>query len=135
MRYIEIIAVLSLAMLGATPVAQADDRGRYAPPFTPAWAAPQLGVDPPGGPAGTRVRITGANFHRTVRVFFGDQPMPILERGRGYIVAMIPWHVRRDDFIYVVDSTGRARTVAPFDVIRPRRWGFEPRYREPGYRP
>jgi hypothetical protein len=136
MRYIDIVAVVGLAISSVTPVAQADDRAaRYAQPFTPAWAAPQLDITPPGGPAGTQVQISGANFHDDVRVFYGDQPMPIVERGRKYIVATIPWNVRGDDFIYVVDSTGRARTFAAFDLIRTPRYRSGPRYREPGYGP
>jgi hypothetical protein len=137
MRYLEIVAVLCLATVSATPVAQADDRSRYAEPFTPAWAAPQLEMYPEVGPPGTQVQISGAKFHRDVEVFLGDQPMPIIERGGKYIVAVIPRYARGDDYIYVVDNTGRARTAVPFDVIRsPRYRGprYDPRYRDPRYR-
>jgi hypothetical protein len=109
-------ALLGITILGTAPFARADDRP-YAIPFTPEWAAPQLDVIPYGGPPGTEVQISGHTFHRTVRVFYGDWPMPIVQRGKSYIIAVIPQYVRHDDFIYVVDSTGRARTRYPFDVV------------------
>jgi hypothetical protein len=112
MRYFAIVLVMALS----TSPARAQRYHGYAPPFTPAWAAPQLHVDPPAGAPGTVVRIGGARFHRGVRVFYGDQPMQILERGDRYVVAVIPPYARGGDFIYVVDNTGRARTQVPFDV-------------------
>ncbi|MBA3538903.1 MAG: IPT/TIG domain-containing protein [Deltaproteobacteria bacterium] len=120
MRSLKILAALAtLALVGATPlVADADDRGRYAPPFTPQWAAPQLDLSPEVGGAGTQVVIRGTRFHKDVGVYFGDQPMPIIERGDRYLVAVIPPYARGDDYIYVVDNTGRARTFAPFQVVR-----------------
>ncbi len=124
MRPIEIVVTLCVATASSAGIAQADDyRSRYAEPFTPAWAAPVLDVYPAGGPPGTPVEIVGAKFHRSVQVFFGDQPMQIIELGRRHIVAVIPPYARATDFIYVVDNTGRARTVVPFDVVR------SPRYR------
>jgi hypothetical protein len=120
MRYLEIVAALCLA----TGVAHADDVwSRYAEPFTPQWAAPMLDVYPAGGPPGTRIEIRGSKFHRSAQVFLGDQPMPIVAFGDRFIVAVVPRYVRGDDFIYVVDGTGRARSFVPFDVIR------SPRYR------
>jgi hypothetical protein len=115
-RPFAIAAVLSCALAGAASA----DRGRYyyAPPFTPQWAAPQLDVRPEVGPPGTRVQITGVRFHDNVRLFYGNQPMPILELGRRHAIAVIPPNARGDDFIYVVDSTGRARSFVPFDVTR-----------------
>lgn len=127
MRYFAIgLALVVLAMLGTTPAEAQRYRSRYAQPFTPEWAAPLLYVDPPSGPPGTTVRIGGARFHRGVRVFYGDQPMEILERGDRYVIAVIPPYARGDDFIYVVDNTGRARTEIPFEVAP--RW----RYSRPG---
>ncbi|HEU4613864.1 MAG TPA: hypothetical protein VFS15_17345 [Kofleriaceae bacterium] len=114
MRFFAIVFVMALS----TSPAGAQRWHGYAPPFTPAWAAPQLHVDPPAGAPGTVVRIGGARFHRGVRVFYGDQPMQILERGDRYVVAVIPPYARRGDFIYVVDNTGRARTRVPFEVTR-----------------
>lgn len=113
-------ALLTIAVLAAAPAAQAG-RGRhyYAPPFTPEWAAPQLDIRPEFGPPGTQVQIRGVTFHDNVRFFYGGQPMTILEVGRKHAIAVIPPNVRGDDFIYVVDSTGRARSFEPFDVIRP----------------
>lgn len=119
MRPFAVAAVLSCALAGIGSDASAD-RGRryYAPPFTPEWAAPQLEVRPEGGPPGTRVQITGVTFHDHVRLFYGGQPMPILEVGRKHAIAVIPPNARGDDFIYVIDNTGRARSFVPFDVIR-----------------
>lgn len=108
--------VIALA-LGASPNLAHADRP-YGPPFTPAWAAPQLIADPPAAPPGTAVRISGAKFHRYVQAFYGDQPMQVLEVGDRYLVAVIPYHVRHEDFIYVVDNTGRARTAEPFALLR-----------------
>ncbi len=108
--------ILMMTLLAAS-TAHADRRYYDAPPFTPAWAAPQLEVRPPVGPPGTQIEISGVKFHSGVRVFYGDVPMPILEVGRRYVVAVIPPGVRGDNFIYVVDNTGRARSVVPFDVV------------------
>jgi hypothetical protein len=120
MRPLEIVVALCVAA-GSTSVAQADDRwSRYAEPFTPDWAVPVLDVYPQGGPPGTQIEIVGSKFHRSVQVFLGDQPIPIVELGRRHIIAVIPRFARGDDFIYVVDATGRARTAVPFDVVR--RW-------------
>jgi hypothetical protein len=112
-------AMLTVTMLGLAPSTRADDRP-YAIPFTPEWAAPQLDAVPYGGPPGTEIEIGGHKFHRAVRAFYGDRPMLIVARGKDYIVAVIPQYVRHDDFIYVVDETGRARTRYVFDVF-PRR--------------
>jgi hypothetical protein len=114
-RFIASVFVF-IATLGTIGAPRADDR-RYAIPFTPEWAAPQLDVIPYGGPPGTTVEITGHRFHKAVRVFYGDQPIPIVDHGKNYIVAVIPRYVRHDDFLYVIDSTGRARTRLPFDVL------------------
>ena len=120
--------MILMAIGALANVAQAD-RSRYAPPFTPMWAAPQLGAEPRAGAPGSYVRIYGATFHRYVQVFYGDQRMQIVEVGKRYIIAKIPWHVRHDDFIYVIDSTGRARTAEPFALYRPRYEGYYPRAR------
>jgi hypothetical protein len=109
-------AILSATILGPAPIAHADDR-RWAIPFTPEWAAPQLDARPYGGPPGTEVEIFGHKLSRAVRVFYGDQPMFIVERGKDYVIAVVPQYVRHDDFIYVTDSTGRARTRFAFDVL------------------
>src|SRR5690606_32111592 len=93
-------------------------RGRRAPPFTPRWAAPLLDVYPPGGPPGTRVRITGAEFGRRTNVYYGDRPMRILRVDDDGIVAVIPRGAWEPEFIYVVDRTGRARTGYRFDLDR-----------------
>lgn len=116
-------AIVMFSVLGAAPIGHADDRP-YAIPFTPEWAAPQLDALPYGGPPGTEIQIGGHKFHRYVRVFYGDQPMAIVDRGKDYIVAVIPQYVRHDDYIYVVDETGRARTRYVFDVFarRPAHW-------------
>src|SRR5690606_18438090 len=79
----------------------------------------QLHVEPPDGPPGTWVLITGADFDRDAQVFYGDVPMPVVEVDEGRIVAIVP-QVRGDDFIYVVDDTGRARTAVPFGMHRGR---------------
>jgi len=124
MRYIETVAALCVAAVCGAGIARADDVwSRYAEPFTPAWAAPMLEVYPEGGPPGTEVEIRGSKFHRSVQVFLGDQPMPIIAFGDRFIVAVVPRYVRGDDYIYVVDRTGRARSFVPFDVVR------SPRYR------
>jgi hypothetical protein len=115
MRHL-VAGILSVTILGLAPIAQADRRP-YAVPFTPEWAAPQLDASPYGGPPGTEVEISGHKFNSLVRVFYGDQPMFIVQRGKDFIVAVIPQYVRHDDFIYVMDSTGRARTRLPFDVL------------------
>lgn len=114
---VQAIRILSLALLlgASTNLAHADRP--YAPPFSPAWAAPQLVADPPVAPPGTAVRISGAKFHRDVQAFYGDIPMQVLEVGDRYLVAVIPHHVHHEDFIYVVDNTGRARTAEPFALV------------------
>jgi hypothetical protein len=116
MRTLAVAVGLTLALSSA----HADRRRYYAQPFTPAWAAPQLQIRPAGGPPGTQIEISGVTFHDDVRVFYGDRPMAIVEGGRRHVVAVIPPGARGDDFIYVVDVTGRARSVVPFDVVRPR---------------
>lgn len=135
MRIFEIVAAAAIAtMLGAGPV-EAQRRPRpadFAEPFTPAWAAPQLVVTPEFGPPGARVQISGARFHRGVQAFYGDLPMQIVAVGKRHIIAVIPWGVRHADYIYVIDNTGRARTVTPFAIERPgrpyRRAPHDPRY-------
>ena len=115
MRYVAFVAAL---LMVAAP-ADADRRPRpsdYAQPFTPGWAAPLLVVTPDYGAPGMQVQISGAKFHRGVRVFYGDQPMEILAVGKRDILAVIPWRVQHHDFIYVVDSTGRARSAVPFAI-------------------
>ena len=121
MRYVAFVAAL---LMVAAP-AEADRKPRpsdYAEPFTPGWAAPLLFVTPDYGAPGMQVEISGAKFHRYVQVFYGDRPMEILAVGKRYIIAVIPWHVRHHDFIYVVDSTGRARSAVPFALEHPRRY-------------
>ncbi len=119
MRTLEIVVAVCVAAAGGTRIVQADDRwSRYAEPFTPEWAAPVLDVYPQGGPPGTQIEIVGSKFHRSVQVFLGDQPMPIVELGRRHIIAVVPRFARGGDYIYVVDATGRARTAVPFDVVR-----------------
>lgn len=118
MRYLEIVVAAAIATTVGVAPAQAD-RPRpsdYAPPFTPAWAAPQLEVSPGIGPPGTEVEISGAKFHRGVQAFYGDRPMPIIARDERHLVAVIPARVGGDDYIYVVDNTGRARTAYPFEL-------------------
>jgi len=112
-------AMLTVTMLGLAPAARADRP--YTIPFTPEWAAPQLDAFPISGPPGTEVQIGGHKFHRDVAAFFGDQPMTTTGRGKAYIVAFIPQVWGHDDFIYVVDETGRARTRYVFDVFARRR--------------
>src|SRR5262245_48723815 len=113
LRHDIVAGILNVAFVVTGAVVRADDRP-YAIPFTPEWAAPQLDMSPRIGPPGTEIYIFGTRFHADVGVFYGDLPMPILERGKRYIIAVIPPHPRRDDFIYVVDNTGRARTDVPF---------------------
>lgn len=120
MRTFIVVMTLVIIAIIAASAADAQRWRRYEPPFTPAWANPQLHVFPDGGPGGTEVQIRGAKFHDGLRVFYGDRPMRILDASDRHIVAMIPWDVRHDDYIYVVDRTGRARTVVPFAVHRPR---------------
>lgn len=118
MRFFPIILALALA---AAP-AGADRYPRsYAPPFTPEWAAPQLIVIPEVGPPGTQIeiQIPGKKLHGMPQVFYGDRPMQVLGVTRHTILAVIPWRVNRDDFIYIVDPTGRARTTVPFTLARP----------------
>lgn len=117
MRAIQAL-LISIAAAAGTNVAQADKPADYAPPFTPMWAAPQLTADPPVGGPGTVIQIYGAKFHRQVQAFYGNQPMQVIEVGDRYILAVIPQYVRHEDFIYVVDSTGRARTSEPFALVR-----------------
>jgi hypothetical protein len=95
----------------------------YAQPFTPAWAAPLIHVDPPFGRPGQQVRITGTSFRRNTQAFYGNQPMQILALNRREIIATVPWNARGRNFIYVWDQTGRART--PFAFVVDRR---NPRY-------
>jgi hypothetical protein len=120
MRYLEVVgAAIVAATVAASPAIA--DRYRpadYAPPFTPAWAAPQLGVEPQVGRPGTQVHIFGAKFHAGLQVFFGDHPMPIVAANKREIIAMVPWNAHGQDFIYVTDNTGRARTSFPFAVER-----------------
>ena len=134
MRLFEIVvagAIVATLGVGAAE-AQRYRPSDYAPPFTPAWAAPQLVVIPEVGPPGTEVQISGARFHRGVQVFYGDRPMEIVAIGRRHIIAVIPWRVRHDEFIYVVDNTGRARTHIPFAIDRRGRpYGRAPYYRDP----
>lgn len=113
--------ILVLALLAA-PAARADDR--YASPFTPAWAAPQLSVTPEDGAPGTEVVIRGAKFHDGVSVYLGDVPMQIVRSTEREIVAVVPYGIRRDDYIYVIDPTGRARTAQLFRV-----WSRPPPFR------
>lgn len=108
-----LLVLVWLALLGT--VAVADDRHR---PYSPSWAAPQLLVTPDTGPPGTVVAIRGMEFHGFVSVSYGDQRMQLVRASRHEIVAMIPPNVRGADYIYVVDQTGRARTVLPFRVDR-----------------
>lgn len=119
MRMLEI--VVALAVAGAAPAAADRYPRSYAPPFTPDWAAPQLVVIPEVGTPGMQVeiQIPGKRFHRGVQVFYGDRPMQVLGVHKHTILAVIPWRAHRDDFIYVVDPTGRARTTIPFTLARP----------------
>ncbi len=130
MRYLEIVVAAAIAATIGVAPAEAD-RPRpsdYAAPFTPAWAAPQLDDNPGIGPPGTEVEISGSKFHRGVRVFYGDRPMQIIARDERHILAVIPPYVRNDDYIYVVDNTGRARTAFPFEVgADPYSRRYEPR--------
>lgn len=124
MRLIRLLIGLVLAVgVGAAPADAQRYPQRYpqdyVPPFTPYWAAPQLEVYPAIGPPGSRVEITGSKFHRGLQVFYGDRPMQILAVGNRAIVAVIPPGARGDDYIYVTDITGRARTKLPFAVERP----------------
>jgi hypothetical protein len=79
-------------------------------------------VIPEVGAPGTQVeiQIPGKRFHKNaVQVFYGDRPMQILGVTRHSILAIIPWRAHRDDFIYLVDPSGRARTTIPFTLARP----------------
>jgi hypothetical protein len=119
MRYSMIALVTATAgVLALSSQASAQqwnpDRAR---PFSPQWAAPQLEVQPRGGPPGTPVRITGEGVGGAdVRAYYGDRRMEILRRGDDTLVAEIPAGVRGDDFIYVVGDGGRARTVERYDL-------------------
>jgi hypothetical protein len=119
MRYLVIAAFAAMVGTGTASAQRVGQRPMdYAQPFTPAWAAPLIHVDPPFGRPGQQVRITGAPFNRRVQVFYGNQPMQILAVNKREIIATIPWYARGRDFIYVVDVTGRARTPYAFVVNR-----------------
>jgi hypothetical protein len=118
------LAALTAALVAPEAWAQRRDQ---APPFTPGWAGPQLEARPGSGPPGTEVRISGARFRDGVRVYYGDQPMRIVDRRDRVIVAVIPRGARDDRHIYVVDPSGRARTEVRF------RLGPDPRFRDPRF--
>ncbi|HLU67031.1 MAG TPA: hypothetical protein VKZ63_12185 [Kofleriaceae bacterium] len=103
---------------GSPALAQDRDQARHARPFTPAWAAPQLRASPGGGWPGSRVVITGARFGDRVRAFYGHWPMRILRRDDRHLIVEIPRRAWGDRHIYVIDSTGRARTVRRFALSR-----------------
>ncbi len=119
MRYF--LMALALALVAAPAAADRYPRSYDAQPFTPDWAAPQAVAIPEVGAPGTQVeiQIPRKKFHGNVQVFYGDRPMQILGVNRHSILAVIPWRAYRDDFIYIVDSTGRARTTVPFTLARP----------------
>ena len=115
--------ILGMIIERATTVAADRPRyDRYAPPFTPAWAAPYLVVTPDYGAPGMQVEISGAKFHRDIGVYYGGEPMEVLAVSDRVILAVIPWRARGSDFIYVVDNTGRARTAVPFGLERSNRY-------------
>jgi hypothetical protein len=118
MLRISLAAGLAILALGVSAPADAQRRADRVRPFTPAWAAPQLDVYPHAGRPGERVVISGARFGRGARVYYGHQPMRVLEREERRIVAVIPRGARGDRFIYVVDRTGRARTFQLFALHR-----------------
>jgi hypothetical protein len=90
-----------------------------APPFTVDWAPAVLTVEPSFGMPGSVVQIFGAPFHNGVEVYFGDHPMPILAANDHMIVAMVPYGVHGQNYIFLTDfKSDRARTDDMFMVER-----------------
>ena len=126
MKVFGLAAGLALASAGAGErVAAAQDReeAARARPFTPRWAAPQLDLSPAGGPPGTSVviRARGAEFSEVAEAYYGSLPMRILRRDDEELIVRIPPSATRDQFIYVVDRVGRARTIRAFSLDEPGR--------------
>ena len=135
MKTVVVAAGLAMASAGAGErVAAAQDReeAARARPFTPRWAAPQLELSPRGGPPGTAVaiRARGAEFSEVAEAYYGSLPMRILRREDDELVVRIPYSAARDQFIYVVDRVGRARTIRAFSLDEPGRPYRDP-YRAP----
>lgn len=131
------LAVPALAAGAPPPRGERNEPAyRYGAPYlSPDTAAPTLTVEPPGGAPGSLARITGAQFHEHVAAYFGRRRMRILERGRDYLVVEIPRAASRPHFIYVVDSTGQARTAQRFFVGRAPRYAPTPQPRRYGSPP
>ncbi len=132
----EIVALVPDGVRGANYIYVVDNTGRartsvpfqvwagpprYATP-PPAYAPTRtLSISPLQGEPGTIVRIYG-DFGRFADPYYGDRPMIIRERGRGFIVAEVPPDVRGDARISVVTRNGtRFESAAPFELGR-RRW-------------
>ena len=95
-------------------------RGRVvataATPFAVVCPPAIVGFNPPGGPAGTAVTITGTAFGADARVLYGPDRVPIATRaGEQSITVAIPDGATDQPFT-VVTRAGQSTSASPFQV-------------------
>ncbi len=74
---------------------------------------------PLGGAPGSTVRIRGGNYGNDIAVSYGRLPMPIRNRGNGWIEVVIPANARRSDSIYIRSRRGNVQSAAPYALSLP----------------
>jgi len=88
--------------------------------FTVVQPAPTISrVHPPGGAAGTEIRITGANFTPSDTVRYGRLQARIIRRGPNYIDVHIPPRARKNRHVWVSGPSGEARSPSLFSLEQP----------------
>lgn len=77
------------------------------------------GFSPGGGPAGTRVRISGANFTGRDRVFYGRFPIEVIASGPGWLDVEVPARARGDQTFTVRNEYGQVTSSEAFRLTQP----------------
>jgi hypothetical protein len=90
-------------------------------------------IAPDYGPGGTTVRLDGTHFTDGDRVFYGRRPVPIAQRGNGWIEVVVPDRARESQYFTLRGPGGEARSPQMFNLdIPPRIARFAPAWGGPG---
>lgn len=88
---------------------------RTSEPFTVLPPAPFIAsMTPEAGPPGARVRIMGKHLGPDTQLYYGEQPMPVVWRGRYALEAVIPPNARESHYLYITGPGGEARSPVRF---------------------
>ena len=90
-------------------------------PFNVTLPPPAItGFSPTSGPPGTTVRLSGANFAQTDRVYYGGTGLLPSNRGEGWVEVQIPPNARQNFPLTVRNQRGEAAvTQQPFALVLP----------------